>query len=131
MVFVPYPCTPLSVVMPWYSKINCLYSLYRTTTLSEELGQIQYIFSDKVTFFLITVGDPSEVKVCWIKNCHNWPLINFAHGCYCGDHCVDRTFVVSLCHGHELQLWCCRYIWYWQKLPKKKISPFFSHIYVE
>lgn len=39
---------------------------FRTTTLTEELGQIQYIFSDKVTFLLITVGAPSEVQVCWI-----------------------------------------------------------------
>ena len=43
----------LSIKKGWVVKLPFLISFFRTTTLTEELGQIQYIFSDKVNIFCV------------------------------------------------------------------------------
>ena len=65
----------LSLFINWDVKMyyapNDVPPLARTTTLNEELGQIEYIFSDKVR-----LPSPFSQKKCWDPTCKCKKLIS-------------------------------------------------------
>ena len=68
-----------SLLINWdqkmYYEVNDIPAQARTTTLNEELGQIEYIFSDKVCACILTCIHIIEGTSAMNTDIHYWHII--------------------------------------------------------